>query len=85
MMRLSELAMVDVVIITRSPQLQCCQAKQHQHHSNDPETNDDTWLRPAFEFEVMMYRRHTKDALSGELEGANLNNDRDRFQHEYCG
>ena len=59
-----------------SPQLQRRQADHRQHESDDPEAHDDLRLRPAELFEMMMDRRHAKDALAGQLERGDLDDDR---------
>src|SRR4051812_4814200 len=69
-------------IIDRSPQLQRGQAGQRQHHRDDPEADHDLRLGPAELLEMMMDRRHLEDALTGQLEGRDLHDHRDGFEHE---
>src|ERR1700704_3261818 len=38
----------EVTGIKRSPQLQCREAGQRQHHRDDPEPDHDLWFGPAF-------------------------------------
>ena len=52
---------------SRSAQLQCRKAEQHEKHGDDPEPDHDLVLFPAFQLVVMMDRRHAKHALAGEL------------------
>src|SRR5258708_6022306 len=56
----------------RLAQLERRQADQHQHHGDDPETNDDLILFPAFQFIVVVKRRHAKNAFAGQFERCNL-------------
>src|SRR5271169_5575055 len=55
-----------------SPDLQGGETGQHEHEADDPETHDDFGLRPSLELEMMMQRRHAKDASARELEGGDL-------------
>src|SRR4029077_5855148 len=65
-----------------SPQLQRGEAGERQHHRDDPEPDHDLRLGPAQLLEMMMDRRHLEDALARELEGRDLHDYRNRFQHE---
>src|SRR5205814_843926 len=53
--------------IIRSPQLQRGEADHRQDGGNDPEAEDDGGLGPALLLEVMVQRRHAKDAPAGHL------------------
>src|ERR1700726_2270391 len=70
------------IMIVCSPQLERGEAGQRQHHRDDPEPDHDLRLGPAQLLEMMMDRRHLEDALARELEGRNLHDHRNRFQHE---
>src|ERR1700742_5158162 len=65
-----------------SAQLQGGEAGERQHHRDDPEADHDLRLGPAQLLEVMMDRRHAEDTLARELEGGDLHDHGDRFQHE---
>jgi hypothetical protein len=67
-----------------SAQFQCSQSEQDEHHSDDPETNNNAGLRPPFQFEMVMQRRHAEDALASQLERANLEDYGNRLHHEYA-
>src|SRR3546814_17147878 len=69
-------------ITAASPQLQRGQTDQRQDRGDDPETDDDGRLGPALLLEVMVQRRHGEDALTGQLEGKDLDDDRDRLQDD---
>src|SRR5665213_1985093 len=69
-------------IMPPSPQLQGGEANQREQHSDDPEANDDLRLGPPQRLEVVVDGRHLEDALAGELEGADLDDDRDGLEHE---
>ena len=58
-----------------SADLQARQADQHQDHGDDPETHDHLRLGPTLELEVVMDRRHAKNAPAGHLVGGNLDDD----------
>src|SRR5690606_1470952 len=51
-----------------STQFQAGKTDQHQDHRDDPEAHDHPGLGPAFEFKVVMDRRHAEHALAGQLE-----------------
>src|SRR4051812_7274253 len=74
--RASERPAMQVTGVIGSPQLQRRQAYEGQHDRNDPEANDDLRLLPPLLLEVMVDRGHPEDALAGELERANLDDDR---------
>src|SRR5579863_5973714 len=67
-----------------SAQFQRGQRKQREDQRYDPETHDDFRFAPAQQFEMMMQRGHAKNALTGELERADLDDHRQRFQHEHA-
>src|SRR5262249_36081010 len=66
----------------RSPQLQRRQRKQRKHQRGNPETHNHFALAPAHQLKMMMNGRHAKNALATQLEGADLQNHRERFQHK---
>src|SRR5208282_2957621 len=68
--------------ITRSPQLERREAGERQDRRDDPEADEDGRLLPALLLEVVMERRHAKDAFAGELEGEHLHEDRHGLEHE---
>src|SRR5882762_1674924 len=47
-----------------SPQLQCGETEQHEHHGDDPEANDHLRLLPSRQLVVMVKRRHSENALA---------------------
>ena len=51
------------------------EADDHAHALDDPEADHDKDLGPALEFEVVLERRHPEDALAGQPEGADLDDD----------
>src|ERR1700755_130026 len=59
-------------IIGSSPQLQRGEARERQHHGDDPEADHDLRLGPAQLLEVMMDRGHAEHAPAGELERKHL-------------
>src|SRR5215831_15846987 len=70
------------IMAARSTQLQGGEAGERQHHGDDPEADHDLRLSPAELFEMMMDRGHLEDALARQLEGGDLHDHGDRFQHE---
>src|SRR5262249_29825038 len=68
--------------IIASPQLQGGETDQRQDRGDDPEPDHDRRLLPPFLLEVMVQRRHAEHAPAGELERADLNDDRARLQNE---
>ena len=50
-------------------------ADERQDQGHDPEANDDLRLGPALLLEMMMDRRHQKDATSGQFEISDLDDD----------
>src|SRR4029450_7733916 len=67
---------------SRSSQLQRRKAGERQHHSNDPEADHDLRLGPAELLIVVVDGRHLEHALAGELERHDLDDHRNRFQHD---
>src|SRR5262249_29607594 len=67
---------------SQSSQLQRRKASERQHHGNDPEADHDLRLSPAELLIVVVDRRHLEHALAGELERHDLDDHRNRFQHE---
>src|SRR4051794_37729598 len=65
-----------------SAQLQRRQADQRQQDGDDPEPDDDLRLLPALLLEVVVKRRHPEHALAGELERRDLDDHRQRLEHE---
>src|SRR3546814_10102617 len=63
-------------------QLEGGEAGEGQDGGDDPEADDDGRLGPALLLEVVVQRRHADDALAGQLEGGDLDDDGDRLQHE---
>src|SRR5437868_5563510 len=66
----------------RSSQLQGGETEQREDDREDHEPRDDLRLAPADELEVVVQRRHSEDALAGELEGSDLQHDRRRLDDE---
>src|SRR5215469_2485099 len=64
-------------------QLQCGQREQGENQGSDPETHYHLRLGPAQQFEVVMNRRHFKDALLAELVRTDLQDHGQRFDYEY--
>src|SRR5580704_11969465 len=71
--------------IIRSPQLQGGESGHRQDGGDDPEAEDDGGLGPALLLEMMVQRRHAKDAASGPLVGQDLDDDRHGLEHEHHG
>src|SRR3990167_840689 len=71
-------------LIQSSAQFQGGKADQHQNHGDDPEAHDHARLRPAFQFKVVMDRRHAEHALAGQLEGGDLNHHRQGLHDEHA-
>src|SRR5665213_2695771 len=71
-----------VTSIIGSPQLQRGEPGDRQDRSDDPEADDDCRLLPALLLEMMVQWRHAEDAPAGELEARDLDDDRNRLQHE---
>ena len=60
-----------------SSQFQRTDRKQRQCNRNNPESDNHFGFGPAFEFEMMMQRRHSENSLSvSDLEKADLKNHR---------
>ena len=51
-----------------SSYLQGRQTCQDQDYGNNPEAHNHTWFRPAFQFEVVVDRRHTEYSAARQLE-----------------
>ena len=77
-----ELRMLQGSSVSDLPQLQGCQAGEREDRRDDPEPDHDSRFGPAFLFEMMMQRRHSKYALAGDFEGRDLDDHGYRFQHE---
>src|ERR1700754_1474531 len=58
------------------------EADRRADRGDDPEAQDDLGLRPALELEVMVDRGHLEDPLAEGLEGEDLDQDRQRLDHE---
>src|SRR5689334_2428924 len=58
------------------------EADQRQDDGNDPEADHHLAFGPAELFEMVVDRRHQEDALAGHLEIADLDDDREDFDHE---
>src|SRR5215218_5597986 len=58
------------------------QRQRHEQAGDDPEPDDDGDLLPAEQLEVVLERRHPEDPLAGQLERANLQDDRQGDQDE---
>ena len=69
-------------IIAASPELQGREAGDREDRGDDPEADDDGRLLPALLLEVVVQRRHAEDALARELVARDLDDDRDRLEHE---
>src|SRR5262245_49561141 len=67
---------------TPSPQLQRCQTEQRKDDRRDQKACDDLGLAPSDQFEVVMQRRHLEHPLAGQLEGGDLDDHRQAFEHE---
>ena len=67
---------------SQSSQLQRRKACERQHHGNDPKADHDLRFGPAELLVVVMNGRHLEHALAGELERNDLDDHRNRFQHE---
>src|SRR5688500_3643138 len=63
-------------------QLQGRQTHQREQNRQDPEPHDDLGLRPAGEREMVVQRRHAEDPPAGELERGDLDDHRQRLEHE---
>ena len=50
--------------------------------AGDPEADDDGGFGPAIALEMMVKRRHQENPLAGQLEGADLKDDRQRLDDE---
>src|SRR3546814_10875193 len=66
----------------RSPQLQGRKPREREDDRHDPETDDDGRFGPAGLFEMMVDRRHAKDALARSLIPEDLDDYRQGFDHE---
>src|ERR1700674_2722200 len=64
------------------PQLQRRQRKQGKNQRGDPKPHDHFRFAPAEQFEMVMNRRHAKNALPAQLERAHLQNHGKRFDDE---
>src|SRR4051795_13533421 len=58
------------------------EADRRADRGDDPEAQDDLRLRPRLELEVMVDRGHLEDALAEGLKGEDLDQDRERLDHE---
>jgi hypothetical protein len=58
------------------------EAERDEQPRDDPEPDDDGDLAPAFQLEVVLQRRHPEHPPSGDLEEADLHEDRQRDEHE---
>src|SRR5262245_10331037 len=67
---------------SQSSQLQGRKAGERQHHGNDPEADHDLRLGPAELLIMVVDRRHLEHALAGELERNDLDDHRNRLEHE---
>ena len=65
-------------------QLQRRQAEEREDDREDQEPRDHLRLAPADQLEVVMNRRHAEDALAGDLERGDLDDDRHRLHHEHA-
>src|SRR5438270_9158977 len=63
-------------------QLQCGESKECKYQRRHPEAHDDLRFRPPQQLEMMVQRRHLEDALLAKLVGADLDDDRQRLDHE---
>src|SRR5438094_2078648 len=68
--------------ITGSPELQGGEAGHRQDGGDDPEAEDDGRFGPALLLEMVMQRRHAKDAAAGPSIGQDLDDDRHGLEHE---
>src|SRR6201999_2613038 len=74
----------NMVSVPTLSQLQCRQCKQREDQGQDPEPGNNLGLRPSAQLEVMMQRRHAKNALApAQLIAAHLENHAQRLQDEY--
>src|SRR5690348_2657077 len=69
---------------TPLPQFQSRERKQGKHQCRDPEAHDDFGFAPTNQFEMMMQRRHFKNALASQPIRGHLQNDRKRLNDEYA-
>src|SRR3982750_2296772 len=65
-----------------SSQLERRQAEEREDDRDDDEPRDHFRLAPADEFEMVMDGRHPEDALPGQLERRDLDDDGKRLEHE---
>src|SRR3954463_15966102 len=63
-------------------QLQRGQSKECKHQRGDPEAHDDLRFRPTEQLEVVVQRRHLEDTFLAQLVAADLQDDRERLDHE---
>src|SRR6266446_4066105 len=70
------------VQIVSLPQFQRRQREQREYQCCDPEAHDHFRFAPAHQFEMVMDRRHAKDALAPQLERPHLQNHGERFNHK---
>src|SRR5690606_20335612 len=63
-------------------QLQGREREERADERDDPEADDDLRLGPAEQLEVVVDRRHAEDPLPAELEGADLEDHRERLDDE---
>ena len=68
----------------RSTNLQGRQSDQHEDHGNNPEAHNDARFRPAFQFKVVMQRRHVKYSPPGKFVGSHLQDHRHGLHHEHA-
>src|ERR1044072_5457116 len=58
------------------------ESDNHTDALDDPEADHDKDFGPPLEFEVVLERGHAEDALAGEAERADLDDDRHRDEDE---
>src|SRR3954463_2503515 len=63
-------------------QLQRGESKECKHQRRDPEAHDDLGFRPSQELEVVVQRGHLEDAFLAQLVAADLQDHRERLDHE---
>ena len=68
--------------LNQSSDLHSCERQQHKAEAEDPKTNDDFRLGPAFKLKVMVQRGHEKNTAAGNLEAADLDDHRQSLEHE---
>src|SRR5262245_10528866 len=76
------LGVLGTALIASLPQLECGQADQGEDDGDDPETDHHPLLRPAGQLEMVVQRRHPEDPLAAQTERADLQDHRQRLDHE---